>query len=145
MENKELMTTYAKAVNYGFQEYGFSVKLPEELTFKEFKTGWDQDDYIHDSSLFRSLADGACYEYGYKIGNYMVMQDYPCYSPAPLQTALRFFFTKEKHAQIFARWVRNHMEDIALENANPSAHVNAYWNHQDAVAEYLDIQHEASL
>ena len=71
MENKELMTTYAKAVNYGFQEYGFSVKLPEELTFKEFKTGWDQDDYIHDSSLFRSLADGACYEYGYKIGNYI--------------------------------------------------------------------------
>lgn len=139
MENKRKI--YMTAVEDDFLgKYKWSVKVPEVLTFKEFKHGWDQDDYIHDRNL-NYLAEAI---YGYETDEWTVTQDYPSECQQGT-TALRYHFENERDAVTFAKWVKFELEDYELEQSNHQSHVNAYLNHQDAVAEQLDIQYEASM
>ena len=71
----------------------WSVKVPEQFTFVEFKSGWDQDDYIHNRKAHEIAVDlGVRFE---------VMQDYPRYTSAHCVDALRFYFDHLEDAYMF--------------------------------------------
>ena len=74
----------------------FSVKVPESFTFVEFKSGWDQDDYIHNNK-----AENVARRVGFERDDYKVMHDYPRYSEGHCQDALRFYFKDKRNAKDF--------------------------------------------
>jgi hypothetical protein len=74
----------------------YSVKVPESFTFVEFKSGWDQDEYIHNNK-----AENVARRIGLERGDYSVMHDYPRYSEGHCQDALRFYFRDKRNAKDF--------------------------------------------
>ena len=74
----------------------FSVKVPESFTFVEFKSGWDQDDFIHNNK-----AENVARRIGFEREDYKVMHDYPRYSEGNCQDALRFYFKTQRDAKDF--------------------------------------------
>ena len=74
----------------------YSVKVPESFTFVEFKSGWDQDDYIHNNK-----AENVARRIGLEREDYRVMHDYPRYSEGHCQDALRFYFKDIRNAKDF--------------------------------------------
>jgi hypothetical protein len=74
----------------------YSVKVPESFTFVEFKSHWDQDQYIHNNK-----AENVARKIGLERGDYSVMHDYPRYSEGHCQDALRFYFKTKRNAKDF--------------------------------------------
>jgi|TARA_R110000787_G_scaffold75181_2_gene166676 hypothetical protein len=117
MENKKVnMRLYCQAVNYGYDKYDWSVKVPEELSFVEFISHWDMDKYIHDSIELKELAKAVCNPYGFPVCEFMVMNDYPSYSPNHCEDSLRFYFTKERYAKQFGRLIKAMLNDKIVDD-----------------------------
>jgi hypothetical protein len=109
-EHDAIMTAYNEPIlgAYDFEgKYPFSVKVPEVLTFVEFKSGWDQDDYIHNHKAHRIAAElGLEFEH---------LLDYPRYSKNHCECALRFFFKNDRDAWLFATQIEAET-DCLLDN-----------------------------
>jgi hypothetical protein len=90
---------------YAEKGYPIAVKVPEALTFVEFKTGWDQDDYVHNNKT-DLIVNGLGIEY-------KALMDYPRYSDNQYQTALRFFFKNAVDANKFVEAVNLEMQEVA--------------------------------
>lgn len=107
-EHDAIMSTNLVPVLGAFDLYaekGFpiSVKVPESFTFVEFKSGWDQDDYIHND-----LANQVCRHFDLK---FKTVQEYPRYSPpGKLHNSLRYFFENESAAMEFIDQIKSMME-----------------------------------
>jgi hypothetical protein len=77
----------------------YSVKVPESFTFVEFKSHWDQDQYIHNDK-----AEDIVKSLGLVRGEgFEVLHDYPRYSDKSVKlcNALRFFFKDKIDANDF--------------------------------------------
>ena len=109
-EHDAIMSTYNQPIlgAYDFEgKYPFSVKVPEALTFIEFKSGWDQDDYIHNHKAHKIAA--------WLLLEFEHLLDYSRYSKNHCQCALRFFFKNERDAWLFATQIEAET-DCILDN-----------------------------
>jgi hypothetical protein len=109
-EHDAVMSTYLEPIHmdYSFMgDFQISVKVPESFTFVEFKSGWDQDDYIHNRKA---------HEIARELGlEFQVLQDYPRYSPKDkLQDALRFFFKSEGAALRFINAIESEIAGVTI-------------------------------
>jgi len=96
-EHDEIMRTYNEPIIGAFGldvTFPFSVKVMESLTFVEFKSGWDQDDYIHNDKATLIAND-----LGLEFQRYL---DYPRYSANHCECALRYLFKNSDDAWSFA-------------------------------------------
>jgi hypothetical protein len=113
-EHDAVMTIYLEPVLNAWESYSnlgfkYSVKVPESFTFVEFKSGWDQDDFIHNNSAHKIATDlGFVPDVDVCSG-----QDYPRYSEKNCQDSLRFFFKNANDAWMFAAQIEATMDCIA--------------------------------
>lgn len=110
-EHDDVMRTYLEPVLNVYADlfdgaYPISVKVPESFTFVEFKSGWDQDDYIHNDR-----AHSVAKELGL---DFKTLQDYPRYSEQHCQDALRFFFKHEGEALRFINAIECEIASVTV-------------------------------